>query len=160
MSMTFKGVPLYLEFGAEGHVFEVVTWSELHRFTSYDVDWCDAHVHYHAQENGGPSFPLRVSPRHDAQGTVFRTRFWASPHVALAVQEPCIRLSATQLLDLLLEDQGEREEWLGLVGRTRVGVLDTDVPSIFAYWSATFAVEEGEVVYCARCRVSYDYEEV
>jgi len=159
MSMTFEGTPLYIEFNAEGHVFAIVTWSARHRFTSYDVDWCDAHGHHHAQENGGASFPLRVSPRHDEQGTVYPTRFWAAPHVALAVQEPCHRLSVLQLLVFLLEDEQVQEEWLGLAVRTREDLLQTDVPFLFSYWSDTFAVEEGEIVYCAHCRMSFDYEQ-
>lgn len=159
MSMNFRGTPVYLEFSTQGYVFEVVT-RRGGRLTTYDVDWCHPHGYLHAHESGGAALPIHVGPRFGEDKVPVPTQFWASPGVALAVEEPCVRLSAAQLLVLLIEDEGYREEWLGIKGRSSTeAVQESDVPSFFAYWSELGEVEEGEVIYCGLCGENLDYEQ-
>jgi hypothetical protein len=158
MSMNFGGRLVYLEFNA-GRVFEVVTRTGGY-LTSYDVDWCDSHGHLHAHASGGASLPMRVGPRFGEDKVPVPTQFWAAPEIALEVQEPCVRLTAAQLLALLIEDEGYRQEWLEVEGRPTVeAVRESDAPSMFAYWSKWGEVEEGEVIYCGICRMNHDYEQ-
>jgi hypothetical protein len=157
MSMHFAGPLAYLEFSAEGRVFEAVT-EKGGRLTSYDVDWCDSHGHYHAHKSGGSSMPIRVGPRFGEDGVAVPTQFWAASTVAVEVQEPCVRQQAAQLLVLLIEDEGYREEWLGIEGRSIETVGERDVPSFFTYWSSLGEVEEGEVIHCGICKMNLDYE--
>jgi hypothetical protein len=181
VTMTFQGIPVFLEFDSHRRVYEIVTVgteglssgrlvslsTPAHsRLTAYEVDWCDTHGHYHAHANGGKSLPMRVTHRVGEGGEKAPTSYWAAPQIPVELAQGadpdyCRRIEAGEVLPLLLADAGEQEEFLGLHELlSSSDMLDAHVPALVQYWSevAFDTVEEGEVVYCALCQANHDYE--
>jgi len=170
----FEGKPVYIEFTAEGRVFTIITeeWRKKRPpfehyhpglpdpypvYHEYDVDYCDSHGHYHASLAGSGYFPRKMCNRVDEQHNHVVYTYWIASHLSVEFSEGvdpayCTAISATDLLPLILTDEGYREEFVATYPELTVDELIT-------YWyEQAHDVEEGRVVYCALCDRSYDYE--
>lgn len=160
----FEGTPVYIELTSEQKVFEIVT-ADQRDYDTYDIDWCDDHLHYHAQRSGGATFPHTITHRVGENGEKAHTYYWIAPHFEMQYQDGadpthCIRLDARQLVPLLLSEEDTREEFLNVHEiPTLEEMSDLFVPNLISYWERYNLVEEGQVIYCSICKKSYDYEE-